>query len=227
MSNRLQGKVAIVTGGGQGYGEEIVRKFVREGAKVVLADIVDSQGTKVAGEVGCTFVHMDVSQRSDWQNLLDTTIGLHGRLDVIVNNAGYCYNPKPAEEVTDAEFERVFSVNVKSNYLSAAVILPYLLNQGEPAVFLSVASASARRPRPGLTWYGASKAAIVNGVNAMALEYAPKKIRFNTINPAAGLTGMYVAESFPGTPLRAFCLIELTSPGPWISSLSLRPKLLS
>ncbi|KAB8227990.1 hypothetical protein ETB97_005485 [Aspergillus alliaceus] len=190
MSARLQGKVAIVTGGSKGYGEGIATKFVQEGAKVVIGDVDDTNGAKVASRLDCTFVKADVTQRLDWQSLLDTAVRVYGGLNIVVNNAGYCNGQKPTEEVTDTEFEKLININLKSLFLSSNVILPYFLGRDQPAVFVNIASASARRPRPGFTWYGASKAAIINAVNAMALEYAPRQIRFNSINPAGGLTDM-------------------------------------
>ena len=190
MPGRLDGKVAVITGGGHGFGEGIAAKFIQERAKVVLCDIVDANGKRVANELGCVYVHADVSQRSGWEKILETAIHRYGKLDIVVNNAGYCHNPTPTTAVTEVDFDRMVNVNVKSLFHSTNVLLPYFVSHNKPGAYVNVASASAKRPRPGLTWYGASKAAVVNAIGAMASEYASNKIRFNAVNPAAGMTGM-------------------------------------
>lgn len=190
MNRRFERKVAIVTGAGSGYGFGIATKLKSEGADIVIADISEINGSQAAKELNAIFVQTDVAKRDHWQTLLETTIKQYGRLDIVVNNAGVCYDKKPTHTVTEQEFDLAIAVNVKSIFHSAAVIIPHFLEQGHDAVFINIASTSAIRPRPELAWYAASKAAVNVASNAMAVEYASKKIRFNTVCPVVGLTAM-------------------------------------
>jgi NAD(P)-dependent dehydrogenase (short-subunit alcohol dehydrogenase family) len=189
-SGRLHGKVAIVTGAGSGFGYGIAKKFVEEGAKVIVADISEKNGQAVAAELGSKFIYTDVTRRDDWQALLQATLDEYKTLDIVVNNAGATYSNKPTTEVTDADFDLCVNVNVRSIYLSTSVIVPYFLEHNRPGCFIQVSSTAALRPRPGLTWYNASKAAVSNATKTMAVEYGPKKIRFNCVCPVVGSTGM-------------------------------------
>ncbi|KAM3429890.1 hypothetical protein NHJ13734_007984 [Beauveria thailandica] len=189
-SGRLDGKVAIVTGGASGFGKGIVEKFTSEGSKVIIADLSEDNGSAAAAEFKCTFAKTDVTQRADWEKLLATALDTYGRLDIIVNNAGATYANKPAEQVTDADFDLVMNVNVKSIYLSSSVIVPYFLRENRPGCFIQVASTAGIRPRPGLTWYNASKGAAITATKSLAVEYGPKQIRFNAVSPVFGLTAM-------------------------------------
>jgi NAD(P)-dependent dehydrogenase (short-subunit alcohol dehydrogenase family) len=189
-SGRLNGKVAIVTGSGSGFGYGIAKKFVEEGAKVIVADISEKNGHAVATELGSKFIYTDVTRREDWQALLQATLDEYKTLDIVVNNAGATYSNKPTTEVTDADFDLCVNVNVRSIYLSTSVIVPYFLEHNRPGCFIQVSSTAALRPRPGLTWYNASKAAVSNATKTMAVEYGPKKIRFNCVCPVVGSTGM-------------------------------------
>lgn len=187
MSRRLEGKVAIVTGGASGFGRGIATRFVQEGAKVVVADLSADGGNAVVQELGSAAVFQkgDVTKREDWETLLKVATELGG-LDIIINNAGATYANKPTETVTEKDFDLCFNVNVKSIWLSTNVILPYLLESGRQAVFINVASTAGVRPRPGLAWYNASKAAVINATKSLAVEYGPKQIRFNSIAPVFG-----------------------------------------
>jgi len=198
MVGRLEGKVAIVTGGGSGFGAGIAAKFIQEGAKVLIADLSEENGTKVAQSVGAEFLTANVTKRADWEALLKKAVDSFGGLDIIVNNAGTTYVNKPTENVTDDDFDLVFDVNVKSIYLSTNVLLPYFLKNDRPGVFINIASTAGIRPRPGLTWYNASKAAVSNATKTMAVEYGPKKIRFNAVCPVVGSTGL--THLFIGKP---------------------------
>lgn len=160
---RLEGKVAIVTGGASGFGRGIATKFAAEGARVVLADVAEEAGAAAAAALPqCAFVRADVTRAGDWAALLQTALDRFGQLDVVVNNAGATYANKPTETVTEADFDLVMAVNVKSVWLSTHVLLPYFLDRARPGCFLQVASTAGVRPRPNLTWYNASKAAVIN-----------------------------------------------------------------
>lgn len=187
---RLDGKVAIVTGAGSGYGRGTAKKLRDEGAQVVIADISEASGNEAAKELQAAFVKADVTKRESWQKVLDTAINSYGRIDIVVNNAGVCYNKKPTETVPEDEYDLMMTVNVKSIYQSVAVIVPHLLKNQQRGVFVNIASVSAIRPRPELTWYAASKAAVVTATNTMAIEYAARGIRFNSICPVVGRTSM-------------------------------------
>ncbi|KAI2634625.1 3-oxoacyl-reductase [Xylaria nigripes] len=195
---RLEGKVAIVTGGASGFGKGIATKFVEHGASVLIADISLEAGEAVAKELRCSFSAGDVTKREDWERLLKEAVELFGRLDIVVNNAGAGYVNKATEDVTEADFDLVMNVNVKSLYLSANVIVPYFIAEKISGNFIQIASTAAVRPRPRLTWYNASKAAVVNATKTMAVEYAPYQIRFNAVSPAIASTGM--THLFIGKP---------------------------
>lgn len=179
---RLKDKVAIVTGAGSGFGEGIAKRFAGEGAKVVVADIDAKNGERVARALGAAFVHADVTQGADWARLVAETIAKFGRLDVVVNNAGWTHRNKPYLEVTEAEFDKVYAVNVKSIYLSAMHAVPVFRRQGGGA-FVNIASTAGLRPRPGLTVYNSSKGAVILMSRSMAGEFGADNIRVNCVNP--------------------------------------------
>ncbi|KAG5915023.1 hypothetical protein E4U42_000179 [Claviceps africana] len=200
-AGRLHGKVAIVTGAASGFGRGIAEKFSQEGARVVIADVAHEAGQSAAARIGALFVKADVTSAADWEKLLAETLQAYGRLDVVVNNAGAAYSNKATEDVTEAEFDLVFRVNVKSVYVCTSVLLPgYFLKDGRPrpGCFIQVASTAATRPRPRLTWYNASKGAVVTATKSLALEYGPHQIRFNAVSPVLGSTGM--THLFLGKP---------------------------
>jgi NAD(P)-dependent dehydrogenase (short-subunit alcohol dehydrogenase family) len=190
MAGRLEGKVAIVTGAASGFGKGIATKFVEEGAKVIIVDLSEDAGLKAAAELKCTFIKSDVTSRDHWQTLLNEVLNKYGSLDIVINNAGATYSNKPSDSVTDKDFDLVWNVNVKSVYLSSNVIVPYFIENNRPGVFIQISSTAALRPRPGLTWYNASKGAVSIATKTMAVEYGPNQIRFNSVCPVVGSTGM-------------------------------------
>jgi len=207
-SGRLEGKVAIVTGAGSGFGEGIARRFAAEGATVVVNDLNAESGARVAEAIQgaggvASFFAGDVSIDGDVAGLVRSALQAHGRVDVIVNNAGTTHRNRPLLDVSEAEFDRIYAVNVKSLYLTARHGVPAMRRQGG-GVFITIASTAGVRPRPGLTWYNGSKGAAIVTSRSMAAELAPDKIRVNVINPVAGETGL-LAEFMGGdTPeLRA------------------------
>jgi 3-oxoacyl-[acyl-carrier protein] reductase len=176
---RLKDKVAVVTGAGSGFGAGIARRFSEEGATVIVADINAAAGEKTAREVEGRFVHADVTRSDDWANLVRAA---GAKLDIIVNNAGWTHRNKPYLEVTEAEFERVYAVNVKSIYLSALHAVPLFRKRGG-GCFVNIASTAGLRPRPGLTVYNSSKGAVIIMSKSMAAEFGPDRIRVNCVNP--------------------------------------------
>ncbi|OAA56345.1 3-alpha-(or 20-beta)-hydroxysteroid dehydrogenase [Niveomyces insectorum RCEF 264] len=201
MAPRLQGKVAIVTGGASGFGKGIAEKFVQEGAHVIIADLSADAGKAVAKELNCAFAAVDVTKPADWKSVLELAVRDFGGLDIVVNNAGATYANKATEDVTEKDYDLVMNVNVKSIYVSTNVLLPYFLENNRPGSFIQVASTAATRPRPRLTWYNASKAAVLTASKTMAVEYGPKQIRFNTVSPVVGSTGLtHLFIGKPDTP---------------------------
>ncbi|MDW3206023.1 MAG: SDR family oxidoreductase [Alphaproteobacteria bacterium] len=198
---RLKDKIAIVTGAASGFGEGIARRFAAEGAKVILADINDENGNRVAQDIGgdAVYAHADVTSASDWQALVETAKDRFGRLDIVVNNAGYTHLNQPMLEVDEAEFDKVYAINVKSLFLSAHAALPVFRAQGG-GQFLNIASTAGIRPRPGLVWYNSSKSAAIGVTRSMAIELAGEQIRVNAINPVAGETPLlkrFMGEDTP------------------------------
>ncbi|WP_438393846.1 SDR family oxidoreductase [Caballeronia sp. DA-9] len=191
---RLQGKTATVTGGGSGFGEGIAKTFAREGANVVVNDLNGASAERVASEIAVNggkaiAVAGDVTKQADWKTLFDAAIEDFGSVQVVVNNAGTTHRNKPVMEVTEAEFDRVYAVNVKSIYHSVTQFVPYFRSVGGGA-FINVASTAGVRPRPGLVWYNGSKAAVIIASKALAVELGPDRIRVNCINPVMGETGL-------------------------------------
>jgi len=179
---RLEGKVAIITGAGSGFGEGIARRFGQAGARLALVDIDAKNGNRVANDLKATFIQADVAKSADWARLVAATTAQFGRLDIVVNNAGWTHRRKPYLEVTEAEFDKVYAVNVKSVYLSAIHALPALRKQGG-GCFVNIASTAGVRPRPGLTVYNSSKGAVIVMSKSMAAEFGPDKVRVNCVNP--------------------------------------------
>jgi 3-oxoacyl-[acyl-carrier protein] reductase len=189
---RLEKKVAIVTGGGSGFGEGISKRFAAEGCQVIVNDINVDGGERVVSEIKsaggqAAFVKGNVAVDADWASLLKATIDHFGHLNIVINNAGTTHRNKPMIEVTDEEFDLVYNVNVKGIYYSAKHIVPYFRKQGG-GNFVTIASTSGLRPRPGLVWYSGSKGAAIIASQAMAVELAPDNIRVNVVNPVAGDT---------------------------------------
>ena len=189
---RLKDKVAIVTGGGSGFGEGICKRFAQEGCKVVVNDINVEGGERVARELvsagaSAKFVKGDVSKDADWAALVKATLDAYGVLDIVINNAGTTHRNQPMLDVTEEQFDRVYAVNVKSLFWSAKHCVPVFRKQGR-GVFVTIASTAGVRPRPGLTWYNGSKGAAILASRTMAVELAPDKIRVTVINPVAGET---------------------------------------
>ncbi len=201
---RLESKVAIVTGGGSGFGEGIAKRFAEEGCKVIVADINADGGNRVVTEIkvaggDAAFTSANVAKESDWTALLNFTTDTYDKLDIVINNAGTTHRNKPMVDVTDAEFDLVYAVNVKSLYYSAKAIVPYFRKQGGGS-FVTIASTSGIRPRPGLVWYSGSKGAAIIASQAMAVELAPDKIRVNVVNPVAGDTPLLAEFMGSDTP---------------------------
>ncbi len=199
---QLQDKVAVVTGAASGFGEGIARRFAAEGAKVVLADLNDQAGGKVAAEIGAAggaavYVHADVTDLAQVEAMIGAAVENYGRLDILINNAGTSHLRQPMTEVSEADFDRTFAVNVKSIYLAAIAAVPLFRAQGAGCI-VNVSSTAGISPRAGLTWYNGSKGAVNTITKSMAVELAPDQIRVNAICPVAGDTPLLA--TFMGKP---------------------------
>jgi len=186
---RLSEKVAIVTGGGSGMGAAICRRFVEEGARVVLVDNRPDRAEPVARELGAVFVDADVSRDADVRKMIDAAVERFGRLDVIVNNAGAPQPPTPVADTTESDFDRLMAVNAKAIFLAARRAVPIMRRQGG-GIILNTVSVAAIRPRPNLTAYNTSKGAALVMTRSLAIELAPDRIRVNAVCPGPADTPM-------------------------------------
>ena len=196
---RLQGKVAIVTGAGGGFGEGIAKRFAEEGAHVVALDLRGEAAGRVAAEIGeaaCP-VTADVGSGPDVERAVALTVERFGPPHILVNNAGITHRNQPLMEVSEEWFDRVFRVNVKSIFHFVRATAPLMRDNGG-GVILNVGSTAGIRPRPGLTWYNASKGAVNLMSKSLAAELAPWRIRVNALCPVMGETGML--EDFMDVP---------------------------
>ena len=187
---RLKEKVAIVTGAGSGIGIGIATRFAAEGAKVIVADLNPEGGTATVAAITAAggtavFQQADVTTNAGWTAMIGAAQKNFGGLDCVVNNAGWTHVNRPFVEVSEADFDRCFTVNVKSVYFSAQHALPVFRAQGRArgGVIVNIASTAGIRPRPGLTVYNASKGAVVLMSKSMAAEFAPDQVRVNCVNP--------------------------------------------
>lgn len=202
---RLKGKCALVTGAASGFGKAIAETFAREGAKVAVVDINEAAAKEVARQIGegAVALRCDVAKKSDVEAAVKATTDAFGTLDILVNNAGTTHPNRPMLEVDEAEFDRVFNVNVKSIFLFAHAAVPVFRGKGG-GVIINVGSTAGVRPRPGLVVYNGSKGAVNLMSKAMAVEFAPDKIRVCALAPVAGDTPLLPAFMGGDTPeLRA------------------------
>ena len=194
---RLEGKTAIITGAASGFGAGIARKFLAEGARVMIADINGDAAEDMAQQLGpnATARQVDVGNAASVQVMAEAARATFGDLDILVNNAGVTHLPTPLEDVSEDDFDRVFNVNMKSVYLTARAFVPAMKARGTGAI-LNVASTAGLSPRPNLNWYNASKGWMITATKTMAVELAPAGVRVNAICPVAGETPLL--KSFMG-----------------------------
>ncbi|WP_413850087.1 glucose 1-dehydrogenase [Albidovulum sp.] len=208
---RLMDRTAIVTGAGSGFGAGIARTFAAEGARVIVADIDEAAARTVAAEVGGTALRVDVASAESVAAMAAGAAATLGRVDILVNNAGVTHLPALLEEVSEADFDRVFAVNCKSVYLTARALVPMMKKAGRGAI-LNVASTAGLSPRPRLNWYNASKGWMITATKAMAVELAPAGVRVNAIGPVAGETPLlksFLGEDTPEMRARFLATIPI------------------
>jgi 3-oxoacyl-[acyl-carrier protein] reductase len=198
---QLKGKVAIVTGAASGFGAEIARTFAREGARVVIADLNEPGAQAVARDIGAAAVAVacDVSKRVDIDRTVTAALSTFGTLDIVVNNAGFTHKNQPLLNVDEKSFDRVFDVNVKAIYHMVMAAVPVMRERRSGSI-INIGSTAGIRPRPGLTWYNASKGAVNLLSKSLAVELAPDNIRVNAICPVAGETAMLADFMGADTP---------------------------
>ena len=200
---RLDGKTAIVTGAGSGFGEGMAKRFAEEGANVVVADLNGDAANRVAEEIGAQAValQVDVARAQDNQAMASAALAHFKRLDIFVLNAGVTHKNGSLLDVDEQSFDRIGDVNMKALYHATRAVVPIMEKQGGGSI-LATASTAGLRPRPGLVWYNASKAWVINACKCMAVELAPKNIRVNSLCPVAGETGMLADFMGEDTPER-------------------------
>ncbi len=210
-AGRLDGKAAVVTGGGSGFGEGIAKRFTAEGAKVVVADINQDGGNRVVDEIKsaggeASFIATDVAEAGDNKAMIQASLDNYGSFDVLVANAAIGMNPTPLAETDDDFFDRIFRINVRSVFLGAKHAVPVMRRRGGGSIIVTVSTA-ALRPRPNLAAYNATKGALVPLCKALALEVAGDKIRVNGLCPVAGETAMlpdFLGDADPTEGRKAF-----------------------
>jgi 3alpha(or 20beta)-hydroxysteroid dehydrogenase len=188
--DRLKNKVAIVTGGARGMGAATVRLFVAEGAKVMIADVLDADGEKLAAELGTNarFLRHDVTDETSWARVIENTESAFGPIDVLVNNAGILMF-KTIAETTRAEFQRVLDVNLVGCFLGTRLVGAGMVARGRGSI-VNISSVDGMKAANGLAAYNASKWAVRGFTKAAAMEFGHKGVRVNSVHPGGIDTAM-------------------------------------
>ena len=189
---RLEGKVALISGGARGQGAAEAKLFAREGAKVVIGDLLDDEGKKIEAEIAesggeATYVHLNVTGEADWTNAIETAVDRYGKLDILVNNAGIAFR-KSIEDTSVEEWDRVMDINAKGVFLGTKHAIPAMRQSGGGSI-VNISSIAALIGGP-VAAYGASKAAVRLLTKATAIQYAGEKIRCNSVHPGYLETAM-------------------------------------
>ena len=181
ISFGLQGRVVIVTGAAQGIGEACARRFAREGAQVVIADVADARGQALAAELQARYVHCDVGDKAQVDALVAAVLGAHGRIDVLVNNAGI-FKAADFLDVTEADFDAVLRVNLKGSFLVGQAVAREMAKAGRGSI-VHMSSVNSVLAIPSIASYNVSKGGINQLTRAMALALADQGVRVNAVAP--------------------------------------------
>jgi NAD(P)-dependent dehydrogenase (short-subunit alcohol dehydrogenase family) len=191
---RLDGKVALISGGAKGQGSTEARLFVKEGARVVFGDVLDDEGKKVEAEIRAaggeaTYVHLDVTREADWRAAVATAVERYGKLDVLVNNAGILLRKK-IEDTTEADWDRIMAINVKGVFLGTKCAIPAMRKTGGGSI-VNISSTAGLVGSPGGTAaYTATKGAVRLFTKSTAIQHAREGIRANSVHPGPIVTDM-------------------------------------
>ena len=190
---RLEGKVVIISGGARGQGATEARMFAREGARIVIGDLLDAEGQAVAAEIAesggdCTYVHLDVTSEDDWRAAVDTAVSAYGKVDVLVNNAGIIESGR-VEDLTVEQWDTVLDVNAKGVFLGTKAVIAEMRKAGGGSI-INISSTSGIVGSINATAYNASKGAVRLLTKSTAVQYAREGIRANSIHPGPIETDM-------------------------------------
>ncbi len=191
---RLEGKVALISGGARGQGAVEARMFAEEGASVVIGDILDEQGRQTEAELqelgyDVTYVHLDVTSESDWESAVQAAIGTYGKLDILLNNAGILIR-KNIEETTEEDWDRIFSINAKGVFLGTKAAIPAMRENGGGSIINISSTAGLVGSPNGSASYTATKGAVRLFTKSTAIQHAREGIRCNSIHPGPIETDM-------------------------------------
>ena len=193
---RLENKVALISGGARGMGAAEARMFAREGAKVVIGDVLETEGRQVEAEINevggeCLFLSLDVTSEADWQNAVETAVARFGKLDILVNNAGVVARGV-LEDTTSEEWDRVMDINAKGVFLGTKAAIPAMRKAGGGSI-VNISSMSGMVGQANIQpVYNASKGAVRIFTKSVAVQYAKEGIRVNSVHPGAIDTPMSV-----------------------------------
>ena len=187
---RLAGKVALITGGARGQGAAEAGLFVAQGATVVITDVLDADGASTASALGstCTYLHHDVTQEADWKSVVDSIVEEHGRIDVLVNNAGVFQRGGVMDAMHDV-WHRTIAVNQTGVYFGMATVAPFMVAQKSGSI-VNISSVAGLQGAAGFTAYCASKWAVRGMTKGVAKELAPFGVRVNSVHPGIIDTAM-------------------------------------
>ena len=192
---RLDGKVALISGGARGQGAAEALLFAKEGAKVVFGDLLDDEGRQIEVQVGelsgdATYVHLDVTSADDWNAAVQTALDCYGRLDILVNNAGILGRRTGLEDTTSEQWDAVLKVNAKGAFVGTKAAIPALRDAGGGSIVNISSIAGIIADPTGIPAYQASKGAIRLLTKSIALQYAADNIRCNSVHPGLIVTSM-------------------------------------